>query len=84
MYGVPRQGVEAMFRGLAFTFFVFAFAAVSFPIQVCACGGFVYFICAFGVGFGRLAVAVVSRACLVGSACHTATALFKTDYVLSD
>ena len=47
-----------------------------FNLGFCVCGGFVYFICAFGIGFGRLAVAVVLCACLAGSACHTATALF--------
>ena len=41
------------------------------------CGGFVYFIRALGVGFGRLAVAVVSCERLAGSVRHTATALFK-------
>ena len=54
------------------------FAVVSFPqYRFRACGGFVYFICALGVGFGRLAVAVVSCERLAGSVCHTATALFK-------
>ena len=45
--------------------------------RFCACGGFVYFIRAFGVGFGRLAVAVVSCGCLAGSVRHTATALLN-------
>ena len=41
----------------------------------CAVVSFIFF--AFGVGFGRLAVAVVLCACLAVPVCHTATALFK-------
>ena len=51
---------------------------VSFVlVRFCVCGGFVYFVFAFGVGFGRLLVAVVLCACLAVPVCHTATALFK-------
>ena len=71
------QGVKAMFRGLAFTFSLTRLRWFRFPNLVCAFGGFVYFICALGVGFGRFAAAVVSCERLAGSVCHTATALFK-------
>ena len=82
--GCLWQGVEAMFRGLAFPFIRFRVCGgFVFQFRFCVCGGFVYFICAFGVGFGRLAVAVVLCACLAGSVCHTATALFL-EYILSD
>ena len=71
------QGVKAMFRDLAFTFSFSCLRWFRFPILFCVRGGFVYFFRALGVGFGRLAVAVVSCERLAGSVCHTATALFK-------